>query len=455
MLPANTAVCPVCLGLPGALPAANEAALGKAMLVGHALDAQIHPVSHFSRKNYHYPDLPKGYQITQYPDALCTEGRLAYSGEDGREQQLRIVRIHVEEDAAKLLHEGDAVLVDFNRSGVPLVEIVSAPELRTPAEAVAAVRELRRLLVWIDVCDGAMEMGSLRCDVNVSLDVGDPDNGKTEIKNLNSFAAIDRALHWEIHRRAAAFPHRGSAENITLHWDEALGSGTVMRGKEGVGDYRYVREPDLPALRIDQVEITRMRDMLSELPRARAARIHTEYGLPPQDCALLCERWTVAEYFEHVLHHARHRHPRVARYACSWITGEMRHAQRARSISDAAFPIPAQQLASLLDLLHEECVSSTAARQVLTYMMEHDTDAGTALDLLHLRQIVDETIIDEHIRTVLRSHNVQARAAASGETRLVPFLMGHILRAGAQRLHPGKCAERLRLALAALASEEE
>ncbi|HOJ05295.1 MAG TPA: Asp-tRNA(Asn)/Glu-tRNA(Gln) amidotransferase subunit GatB [Bacteroidota bacterium] len=454
-LPPNSAVCPVCLGLPGTLPALNEGALRKAMLVGHALNARIHSESYFCRKNYHYPDLPKGYQITQYPDALCTEGRLEFTGENGSGQQLRILRVHVEEDAAKLLHGRDEVLVDFNRSGVPLVEIVSAPELHTPEDAVAAVRELRRLLIWLDVCDGAMEMGSLRCDVNVSLDIGDPYNGKTEIKNLNSFAAIDRALRWEIDRLAASSPHRGSVESITLHWDDALGSGTVMRGKEGIGDYRYVREPDLPALRIDDAEVHRVRDMLPELPRARAARFHIEYGVPPRDCTVLCEQRAVAEYFEDVLHHARHRQPLMARQACAWITGELRHAQRERAMPETAFPIAAQRLANLLDLLHDECVSSTAARHVLNYMMEHGTDAETALEFLHLRQISDEAIIDEYIRDVLRTHASQARAAAGGDARLLPFLMGNLLRAGAQRLHPGKCAERLRLALAALAQEGE
>ena len=379
--PANSATCPVCLGFPGTLPVLNRRAVTLAMRLALAVGAEIHRDSRFARKNYFYPDLPKGYQISQFDRPLATGGAVEIDTPGGS-RKIRLVRIHLEEDAGKLLHDTpyddvppSVSLVDWNRAGVPLVEIVGEPDLRTPEEAASYLTELRRLLRFTGVSDGDMEKGNLRCDANVSVRSSEDAvyGTRVEIKNLNSIRFVAKALEHEIERQAKAIERGERIALETRLWDSAAGRTVSMRGKEEAHDYRYFPEPDLGALLVDDAWIAEAASGLPELPRARRARLVAEQGIPAADAETITSARELADYYEQVAAVA------PGKLAANWVTGEVLRWMKEKRISpeDAlSFPVSPARLAGLLQLLEKEDVSAATAKEVFIAMLESPAEAA-------------------------------------------------------------------------------
>ena len=400
----NTHVCPVCLGLPGALPVLNRAAIEYCLLTGLALDAEIPPACKLDRKNYVYPDLPKGYQISQYDLPLCVGGWLRFSS-GGEERRAGITRVHVEEDTGRLVHRVDPggaeeSLVDLNRSGVPLMEIVGEPDLRSPEEARDYLIALRQVLRYIGASTGSMEDGAFRCDANVSVRrIGDPEFGaKVEIKNMNSFRAVERALRFEQERQQAALLAGETVAQETRGWIEDRGITVPQRTKEQAHDYRYFPEPDLPPLAVDESMVAGVRARLPELPATRRSRIAADYGLGPNEAALLTEERAVADVFEAAV--GPPGDAASARVAANWIMNDLVGLQRQRGLPPETLPLDADQLRDLLAALAAGELTARAAKEVLPQITrgERPRDAARRLNLLSLdddaavRAAVDETV---------------------------------------------------------------
>ena len=363
--PPNAHACPVCVGLPGALPVLNRKAVDMAVTAAFALGCQVHERSVFARKNYFYPDLPKGYQISQYEQPLATGG-----GIDVRGTFVRLTRIHVEEDAGKSLHEGfpdsdRKTYLDYNRSGVPLIEIVSEPDMRSAEEAAVCFETLRQILVWLGVNDGNMDEGSLRCDANVSVRrAGDSRLGtKTEIKNVNSFRYLEKAIDYEIGRHIDVIDHGGRIVQETRLFDAAQGKTYSMRSKEEAHDYRYFPDPDLPALVVDAARRGRIERALPELPAARRRRFIEQYALPEYDATLLTQTRQLADYFEATATHSGN--PKAA---SNWVMGEVLRTMKERAIDIVAVPITPAALAGLITIVEQGTISSTVAKEVFVKM---------------------------------------------------------------------------------------
>ncbi|MCZ7558296.1 MAG: Asp-tRNA(Asn)/Glu-tRNA(Gln) amidotransferase subunit GatB [Bacteroidia bacterium] len=441
----NTNVCPVCLGLPGTLPVVNRRMIEVALLAGMALDADVHRSVAFSRKLYSYPDLPKGYQITQFEHPLFTGGVLRFRVAHGAVRELRLWRLHVEEDAAKLTHRDGEAIVDYNRCGIPLLEIVTAPDLKCADDAVAAARELRRILLFLGVCDGKMEAGSFRCDVNVSYGV-DTDTGRSEIKNLNSFAAIRDAINWEGHRLANAMRMDPRAAR-TIHWDEGSASGTIMRTKEREYEYRYAPEPDLPPITITEEMLAHCRDGLCELPLDLETRFRQQYALPPGQAAFLCAEPDAAEYFEETLAAFDAASPERAALTARWMQGELTTKRDAYGGGWQTFALRPAAFADLLLLILHERLSDTAAKRVVHEMLTTGAPAEVAATRLGAMQISDENFVDRCILEGMRQHDTLVTAWRAGRTKVFTALMGEIMRLGEGRLNPRLTAQRLTLYL--------
>src|SRR5215470_10645305 len=371
--PANSATCPVCLGFPGTLPSLNRHAVTLAMRLAVAVGATIHHDSRFARKNYFYPDLPKGYQISQYDRPISTGGSIEIDTPEGP-KAIRLVRIHLEEDAGKLLHDtpyddvpGTVSLVDWNRCGVPLLEIVSEPDIRSPEEAAAYLTELRRLLRYTGVSDADMEKGNLRCDANVSVRMSEdaPFGTRVEIKNLNSIRFVAKAIEHETERQAAALARGEKIVMETRLYDAAAGRTVSMRGKEEAHDYRYFPEPDLGALIVDDAWIAEAADGLPELPRVRRARLVAEYGIPPAEAETITSARELADYFEQT---ARESSPALAAH---WVTGEVLRWMKERKTSPEealSFRVTPARLAGLLSLLDDGKISAASAKEIFAAM---------------------------------------------------------------------------------------
>ena len=438
--PPNTHVCPVCLGLPGALPVLNRAAVDDAIQVALALGCTVHEQSIFARKNYFYPDLPKGYQISQYELPLATDGTM-----DG----VGIIRIHLEEDAGKSLHEGFAdsdrkTYVDYNRSGVPLIEIVTHPDLRSAAGAADFFSRLREVLVWLGVNDGSMEEGSLRCDANVSVrPAGAQKLGtKAEVKNLNSFRFLQKALEHEIARQIEVVSEGGHVVQETRLWDAAAGRTMSMRSKEEAHDYRYFPEPDLPPVIVGAERVQRIRQSMPELPDARRRRLTTQYALPEYDAGQLTQTRALADYFESAVAAGA-----PAKLASNWIMGEL-----ARKLKDAgrgveAAPVTADRLAALIALVDKGTISGSMAKDVFEKMFASGRSAAAIVAAEGLAQIDDESQIVGMIADVL-SRNADAVAQyRGGKTATFGFLVGQVMKAAAGKANPRRVNELLRRAL--------
>ena len=434
----NSRCCPVCLGLPGALPVLNRQAVALALRVALATDCRVAPISLFARKHYFYPDLPKGYQITQYEQPLAEAGHLEIAVA-GERRRIRIRRIHLEEDAGKSLHGGGGSRVDLNRAGQPLVEIVSEPDIGRPEEAHAYLTRLRQLLVYLEVCDGSMEEGSLRCDANLSLRRPGAALGvKTELKNLNSFRGVEAALHSEIARQAALLEAGGSVESETLLWDAGARRARPMRGKEETEDYRYLPEPDLPPLVVDGPWVAAVRAALPELPAARAARFQEALGLPAYDAELLTAEPDLAAYFEAVVATLGD-----AKLGANWVMGEvLRRAEP--GVALAAFPVSPAALADLLGRVRAGELSNSAAKTVFERMAAEGGEAAAWIQRLGLQRLDDSAALARQAEALIAASPQELARYRGGEAKLFGWFVGQLMAASAGRADPREAARLLR-----------
>jgi aspartyl-tRNA(Asn)/glutamyl-tRNA(Gln) amidotransferase subunit B len=439
--PPNTLVCPVCLGTPGALPVLNREMLDQAMKLALAVGARVHPRSKFDRKNYFYPDLPKGYQISQYDEPFSTGGAIEVMV-DGYRKQVRITRIHLEEDAGKSLHESDgSTIVDMNRCGVPLVEIVSEPDMSSPAEARAYLNEIRRLVRWLDVCDGNMEEGSLRCDANVSVRVKGSDElgTATEVKNMNSIRGVERALACEIERQIGVLESGGAVVRQTMLWDEAKGEVRPMRRKESSDDYRYFPEPDLVEVVVDAPWIERVTRQIVELPTVRRARFCKEYGLTEEAAEVLTSERAVADYFE-----ALAKASDDPRGAANWVQGEVLRILKDRNWPVASFPVSVVELASLMNEVQADRLSLNQAKKVLDKMVETGKSSAEIIAAEGLVQTSDAGEIETVVREVIAKFPDEAQKYRSGKTKLFGFFVGEVMKVTKGRANPKMAGDILK-----------
>jgi len=441
----NTALCPVCLGLPGALPVLNRRAVELATRAALAMGCEVHPRSIFARKNYFYPDLPKGYQISQYDQPLATGGAIVFAA-GGRAVRVGLTRIHMEEDAGKSLHEGYAdsarsTHLDFNRAGVPLIEIVTEPDLRSAADAAEAFSRVREVLVAIGVNDGNMEEGSLRCDANVSVrPEGQRAFGvKTELKNLNSFRHVKNALEFEIDRHVKARQEGTPIVQETRLFDPATGRTTVMRTKEEADDYRYFPEPDLPPLVVDAAWIESIRRVLPELPEARRARFVTQYQLPEYDAGVLTQSMALADYFERVAAAAGN-----AKAASNWVMGELtRKLNETRGAIEQA-PLAPDALGELIALVDKGSITGPVAKEVFEKMYASGRRAAEIVEAEGLARIDDPAAIDRMVSDVLAAHAATVAEYRGGKTKSFGFLVGQVMKATAGKADPARVNEAVR-----------
>jgi aspartyl-tRNA(Asn)/glutamyl-tRNA(Gln) amidotransferase subunit B len=427
----------VCLGLPGALPVLNRRAVEFAVRAAHALGCSIHTVSIFARKNYFYPDLPKGYQISQYERPLATDGALEYDGASSR-VRVGILRVHMEEDAGKSLHEGfpdsdRATYLDFNRSGVPLIEIVTRPDLRSAADAAEFFARLRAILVSIGVNDGNMEEGSLRCDANVSVrPVGTDTLGtKTEVKNLNSFRHVQRALEYEIERHSSLLGAGQAVEQETRLWDNAAGRTMTMRGKEEAHDYRYFPEPDLAPLELEPAWIEEIRAALPELPDARRRRFVAQYAIPDYDARILTQSPELSAYFEATAAECRN-----AKAASNWIMGELTRKMNEEGIGIGDVPLSPGRLAGLIQLVESGTISGPIAKEVFEKMYASGQTAADIVGREGLARIDDEAAVESAVREVLAAHAGPVAQYRAGKQQTFGFLVGQVMKAMKGKANP-------------------
>ncbi|MDP8226002.1 MAG: Asp-tRNA(Asn)/Glu-tRNA(Gln) amidotransferase subunit GatB [Candidatus Lernaella stagnicola] len=432
----NRNVCPVCLGLPGALPVATRDMVEQGARLALALGADVREHSAWVRKNYFYPDLPKGYQITQFEFPLAVGGELPLRDGDGRVTAVGLERLHLEEDAGKLLHgEGDAAdfsFVDFNRCGAPLVEIVSRPNLRRPEDAASFLRELRRLVVRLGVSDGNMEEGSLRCDANISVRRRGESAFRTraEIKNLNSFRFVKQALEFEAKRQIDVYENGGRVVQETRWFDSRRGVTHSMRSKEEAHDYRYFPEPDLPPLVLDRTRINAWREALPELPWHMHERFVRQYGLSHYDAALLSDDAEVAAFFEEVATQAD------PKQAANWINGELAAVWKARDGGPAKGPISAADVSELLNLIANGAISGKIGKDVLAATVAGEGSPAQVVRQRGWMQIRDVDTLRKIIREVLAAHPKQVAAYRAGETKLLGFFVGRLMERTAGRANP-------------------
>jgi aspartyl-tRNA(Asn)/glutamyl-tRNA(Gln) amidotransferase subunit B len=443
----NSNTCPVCLGLPGALPVLNRAVVEMSARAALALNLSINSESVFSRKNYFYPDLPKGYQISQYDRPFSVRGWVEIPTSERNEsgqatewkmKRFRIHRLHIEEDAGKSLHEGmresnSKSYVDLNRSGVPLVEIVSEPDLRSSWEAYDYVQYLRRALQYAEVCDGNMEEGNLRCDANVSIRLrGEEKLGtKVELKNLNSFRFLQRALEYEIDRQIAAVEAGERIVQETRLWNERDSKTYSMRSKEEAHDYRYFPEPDLPPLIISDEVIERVRQSMPELPEARRRRFIEQYNLSPDDAAQLTDTRAMADYFE-----AAARESANPRAAANWIVNELVRELKNAGADISASPVRAESLGALIRKIDDQTISGKMAKDALAEMYSSGKSIDEVIGEMGGSQVSDEGAIREMARRVIESNPRQLEQYRGGKTTVMGFFVGQVMKASSGRANP-------------------
>jgi aspartyl-tRNA(Asn)/glutamyl-tRNA(Gln) amidotransferase subunit B len=431
--PPNTHGCPVCLGLPGALPVLNREAIAMAIRAGLALGCSIEHKSIFARKNYFYPDLPKGYQISQYDMPLCTGGSLSVAV-DGVSRRIGITRVHMEEDAGKLVHDQDAdSLFDVNRCGTPLIEIVSEPEMRSGAEAYAYLSALKQILEYLNVCDCNMEEGSLRCDANISVRPGGSAKlgTKIEIKNMNSFRSLEKALEYEAARQIDVVGSGGTIMQQTYLWDEATGRSVPMRSKEDAHDYRYFPDPDLVPLLVDKETVARVRETLPELPAARRDRLERLCALSPDAADVLTSSREIADYFEAVIAAGAE-----ARIAANWVMGEILRMVKETKTGPGTLKVTPVRLARLLATVTGGALSAQAAKKVLEAVQAEDREPEAIVAEKGLAQISDSGALEAAVRQVLDSHPREVERFRAGDKKLIGFFVGQAMKAMAGKGNP-------------------
>lgn len=431
----NSQTCPVCLGLPGVLPVLNGDALKKAVMAGLALDCEIARYSKFDRKNYFYPDLPKAYQISQFDKPVCSHGHLDVRTGDGV-RRIGITRIHLEEDAGKLMHsetpDRSVSFVDYNRTGVPLAEIVSEPDIRASDEAYAYLQQLKSTMKYLDVSDCNMEEGSLRCDVNISLrKKGESRLGdKVEIKNLNSFRAVKMAIDYEISRQARLLDGGARITQETRLWDSQRNETISMRSKEEAHDYRYFPEPDLPPVILDDEYIDAIRKALPELPLQKKARFVTEYSLSDYDAEVLTSVKQLADYYEKTVASGA-----APRRASNWIQSELL-ARLDDPEKIGSFPVTAEKLAALLAFIEDSTISGKIAKAVFDEMAASGRDAGSIISEKGLRQVTDTSEIEKIVDAVIAGNPASVSDYRGGKEKALKFLVGQIMKESKGKANP-------------------
>ena len=444
----NTQTCPVCIGMPGVLPVLNQKALKFAIKTGFAINCKISPYSRFARKNYFYPDLPKGYQISQYELPVCEQGyiEIVVSGDT---KKIGITRIHMEEDAGKNIHEaapskaggGNYSFVDLNRAGVPLMEIVSEPDMRSPEEAVEYMKKLRAILIYLGVCDGNMEQGSLRCDANVSVrPAGQNELGvKTEIKNLNSFKFVEKALEYEIERQKEILEKGGKIIQDTRLWNTERGITESMRTKEEAHDYRYFPEPDLVPIMAEQQWVDEIKKSLPELPDAKRERFVSEYRLPEYDAALVTSEKSLADWFEEAV-----RFGGQPKSVSNWIMVELMRLLKEENKAIEECPLKPKQLADMLKLIDKGTISGKIAKTVFEEIYRTGKDAETIVREKGLVQISDAGEIEKIVDDVIARNPKEAERYKAGEGKLLGFFVGHVMKLTKGKANPQMVNELLK-----------
>ena len=435
----NEYVDALTLGLPGALPVLNQKVVEYAIMLGLATECEIRRFNRFARKHYFYPDLPKGYQISQYDEPICERGTVQIEIE-GITRSIGIKRIHMEEDAGKNIHDSrtHSSLIDLNRAGVPLLEIVTDPDIRTPAEAGAYLKAIRQLVRFLGVSDGNMEEGSLRCDANISLrPAGSLKFGtRTEVKNLNSFKFVERALEYEIARQMSVLRSGGKVEQETLLFDSATGTTRSLRSKEDSADYRYFPDPDLPPVIIDNSWIERIRGQMPTLPRQAKDELTHKYGLSSYDASVLTGEKVSVDFFYRTLEICQN-----AKLVCNWVTSELFGALNAKGVPLESSPISADNLGGLLKRLEDGTLSGKMAKTVFAEMFETSKSAEEIIQAKGLKQIVDDGPIKEMIKQVIEANASQFQEYLEGNDRLHPFFVGQVMKLARGSANPQKVNE--------------
>ena len=445
----NYSTCPVCAGFPGVLPVLNKKVVEFALRAGLAMHCKVARHSRLARKNYFYPDLPKGYQISQYELPICTNGYIDITL-DSTTKRVRLTRIHMEEDAGKNIHDllNGSSLVDLNRSGVPLLEIVSEPDIRSAAEAGSYLRALRAMLQYLEICDGNLEEGSFRCDANISVRLlGTNALGtKVEIKNLNSFKGIEKALQYETERQIETLSEGGTLVQETRLWDDNNEQTRSMRSKESAYDYRYFPDPDLLPLNLDEKWIQQIRTALPELPDVRRMRFMSQYGLPAYDAELLTSRRDVADYFEAAIS----TYPN-AKGISNWIIGELFRLMKERKLDEQLriddWPIQAKHLAELVQLIDQGTISGKIAKIVFDAVIDTNQSPQTIIKQRGLEQVSDVASIETMIDQVLTSYPKQIADYRSGNEKIFGFLVGQVMKVSRGKANPQKVNEILKTKL--------
>ncbi len=447
----NTQVCPICLGMPGVLPVLNERAVEYAIKMGLATHCHITPRSIFARKNYFYPDLPKGYQISQYEEPLCENGYVEIEV-NGQAKKIGIIRIHLEEDAGKSVHAEewvaeDETLVDLNRCGVPLIEIVSAPDIRSPREAYLYLSALKQILEYLEISDCNMEEGSLRCDANVSIrPMGSKKFGtRTEVKNMNSFHALEKALEYEVERQKEILRRGGTIVQETLLWNARENRVVPMRSKEEAHDYRYFPEPDLVPLAIDQAWIDRIASSLPELPLARKQRFVQQYHIPAYDAEVLTSSKYLADFYEACVHLYGD-----AKTVSNWVMGEVLRFLREKKLEIQQSILTPEQLTELLQLIDTGTISASIAKKIFDEMVESGQSPKVIVEKKGLVQVSDKDQLVEIVDQVIAAHPQEVQKYLDGKEGLLGFFVGQVMRASKGKANPKLVNEIVREKLAEL-----
>lgn len=440
---ANTQACAVDIALPGVLPVMNEDAARKAIKFGLAIGAEINNRSVFARKNYFYPDLPKGYQISQFELPIVGKGQLTIEV-DGKEKVIGITRAHLEEDAGKSLHEDFKGLsgIDLNRAGTPLLEIVSEPDMRSPEEAVAYLKKIHKLVRYLEICDGNMQEGSFRCDANVSMrPKGQEEYGtRAELKNINSFRFVEKAINYEIERQIDVLESGGKVKQETRLYDSAKDETRPMRSKEEANDYRYFPDPDLPPLVLDETFVEAVRKTLPELPDAKRDRFHQSYKLSHYDAGVLTATRAIADYYEAVVEQAGG-DPKLS---ANWVMGELAAFLNKTAVDIGESPISADLLAGLIKRIHDNTLSGKLAKEVFEAMCNGEGDADTVIENKGLKQITDSGAIEAIIDQVLADNAEQVQQFRDGKDKVFGFLVGQAMKATKGKANPKQVNELLR-----------
>jgi aspartyl-tRNA(Asn)/glutamyl-tRNA(Gln) amidotransferase subunit B len=438
----NTQTCQVCIGMPGVLPVLNKKALEFAIRTGLATDCTISEYSRFARKNYFYPDLPKGYQISQFENPICEHGHIDIIV-DGAARRIGITRIHMEEDAGKNIHEGGGgySFVDLNRAGVPLMEIVSEPDIRGPKEAAEYMKKLRTILRYLGVCDGNMDQGSLRCDANVSVrPEGQKEFGtRAEVKNINSFRFVEKAIEYEIKRQIRVVEDGGKVVQETRLWNAEKGITESMRSKEEAHDYRYFPEPDLVPIKADRSWVEQIRASLPELPDARKKRFVSDFGLPEYDADLLTSEKPVAQWFEEAV-----RAGGQPKAVSNWMMGDLMRLLNEDNRSIDECPLTPERLAGMLTLVDKGTISGKIAKTVFEEMYRTGKDAGTIVKEKGLVQISDSSEIEKLVDEVIAKHPGEVERFKGGDEKLLGFLVGQVMKASKGKANPKMLNELLK-----------